>query len=116
MSESPPSPVRNTKHHEFEREFGATSRSVEDLSIEDLKDIKLSVTADIGECVLRVRDIVNLKRGSILALGKNAGEMADIQINGVPLGKAEIVVLGDMLHVRIAEIFGAQEKDENEGA
>jgi len=42
-------------------------------------------------------------------LSKLAGEMTDIYLNGLPLARGEVVVIGDTLHVRIGEIVG-QEK------
>ena len=74
-------------------------------------DIKLTVTADLGECAMYVRDILELARGSVLQLNKLAGEMADLSVNGVPFAKGEVVVLGDGLHIRIAEIYGVAQRD-----
>jgi len=85
--------------------------SGERLSIRDLAKVTLTVTADLGYCDLPVRDVLELKRGSVLPLSKLAGEMADVYVNGGPLAKAEIVVIGDALHVRIAEIHGMGEKE-----
>lgn len=111
MSQAPEKRRQNAEEHEFERELQPTQRSAEHLVIDELKDIRLSVTADLGQCRLRVRDILALKRGSLLAMDKLAGEMADIQVNGVTLAKGEVVVLGDALHVRVAEIHGTVEKE-----
>ena len=41
-----------------------------------------------------------------------AGELADICANNLPLAKGEIVVIGDALHVRLAEVNGAQERSD----
>lgn len=81
------------------------------LDFNDLRQVKLRLFADLGACPLLVREVLELKRGSVLPLDKLAGEMADIYVNGVPLARGEVVVLGDALHVRIAEIFGMGEKD-----
>jgi flagellar motor switch protein FliN/FliY len=76
------------------------------LQIEDLREVPTTVTADLGSCDIYVRDILGLDKGSVLALTKLAGEMADVMVNGVPIARGEIVVLGDSLNVRIAEIYG----------
>jgi hypothetical protein len=36
--------------------------------------------------------------------------MADITVNGIPFARGEVVVIGDMLHVRIAEIGGSADR------
>jgi flagellar motor switch protein FliN/FliY len=81
------------------------------LTMEDLRDVPATLCADLGQCDIYVRDILMLERGSVLALDKIAGEMADVLVNGVPIARGEIVVLGDSLNVRIAEIFGLTERE-----
>ncbi len=99
-----PDPARN-------EELVPVQASGDTLDVTDLRQVRLRLSADLGSCALLVREVLELKRGSVLALDKLAGEMADIYVNGVPLARGEVVVLGDALHVRIAEIFGMGEKD-----
>ena len=56
--------------------------------------------------------MLGLERGSVVPLNKLAGEMADVHVNGVPLAKGEVVVLGDSINIRIAEIFGLSAEKE----
>ena len=79
------------------------------LELRDLKRVPLVVSADLGACRMPVREVLELKRGSVIQLDKLAGEMSDVYVNGLPLAKGEIVVIGDTLHVRIGEIVGAEE-------
>ena len=79
------------------------------LELDDLRNVDLHVTADLGHSGMLVRDILELKQGSIVPLSKMAGEMTDIYVNGRPLAKGEVVVIGDTLHVRLAEIVGMNE-------
>jgi len=97
--------------HHFGNELGQGSAVHERLLIRDIVPMKLNITADLGQCSMLVRDIIELKKGSVVPLNKLAGEMADIYVNGVPLARGEVMVMGDTLQVRIAEIFGATEKD-----
>jgi flagellar motor switch protein FliN/FliY len=82
------------------------------LRVEDLKDVRLEITASLGTCTMLVRDIVELKRGAIIRLTKLAGETTDIFMNGLPLARGEIVVIGDALHVRVSELVGQEERGE----
>lgn len=82
------------------------------LGVRDLRDVPLTLTADLGRCTMMVRDVLELKRGSVIALDKLAGEMTDIYVNGIPLAKGEVVVIADSLHVRIADILGANESND----
>lgn len=102
---------REAEEHEFNEELLNAVPAQECLELDDLDEVKLEISADLGQCSVQVRDVLELQKGSILALNKLAGEMADIYVNGVPFGRGEVVVLVDTLHVRVAEIIGAIEKD-----
>ena len=102
---------RDTEDHAFDDELQASDSVQEHLDISDLGEVRLEISADLGQCSISVREVLELQRGSVLTLNKLAGEMADIYINNVPFGKGEVVVLVDSLHVRLAEIIGATEKD-----
>jgi flagellar motor switch protein FliN/FliY len=102
---------RTPSDHAFDDELMAVEPAQEHLSVEDIAEVKLEVSADLGQCTVTVRDVLELQKGSVLALNKLAGEMADLYINNVPFAKGEVVVLVDSLHVRVAEIIGATERD-----
>lgn len=102
---------RAPEDHHFEDELRPLQGADDHASLGDLKDVKLELNADLGECRLLVREVLELRRGSVLPLNKIAGEMAELYINGVYFAKGEIVVLGDGLHVRIAEIAGVSMQD-----
>ncbi len=101
--------------HEFEEVLSLDEASEEHLVVDDLKKVRLTLTVDLGETAITVRDVLELKQGSVIQLNKPAGEMTDIYINGIPLAKGEVVVIADALHVRVAEIFGASPVEEKEG-
>ena len=101
----------DARNHEFEDEFSGGVTAQEHLMVEDLGEVTLEISADIGECKITVREILEMKSGTVLPLDKVAGEMADVYVNGVVFARGEVVVLVDSLHVRLAEIVGAFEKD-----
>jgi flagellar motor switch protein FliN/FliY len=107
--ENDPHPARD---YTLDEEFVPVQESSERLDLTDLSNVKLGITAELGRCSLVVGEVLELKRGSVLPLDKLAGEMADLYINGIPFGRGEVVVLGDTLHVRIAEIHGFSDKEE----
>ena len=98
---------REAQDHDFEEvERDGIPDSSQHLELEDLRGVVLNVAATLGKCFLRVRQVLELKEGTVVPLDKMAGEMSDISINGLPLAKGEVVVIGDVLHVRIAEVTG----------
>ncbi len=79
------------------------------LALDDVMNVRLTVTADLGHAPLKVREVVALKVGSIVTLNKMAGELTDIYVNGLPLARGEVVVINDSLHVRMSEILDTVE-------
>jgi len=73
------------------------------LSLKDLHRVPFHITAELGQTAMKVRDVLALKVGSVVVLDKFAGQLADLAVNGLPLAKGEVVVMGDSIHIRIAD-------------
>ena len=111
MSDEKRNTERGAQPHGFEEELTPVETGAESLSWGALGDVSFHVTAELGSCQMLVRDVLTLRKSSVVPLDKMAGEMADIEVNGVPIGKGEVVVIGDTLHIRMAEIYGAPDKE-----
>lgn len=90
---------------QLDRELSPVPESGEHLVMDDLSEVKVTLSADLGRCTVLVREVLELRRSSVLPLDKLAGEMVDLYLNGIPFAKGEVVVIGDNLHVRIAEVI-----------
>ena len=110
MSDSTGSEPRN---HEFTEITNTGAGIREHLRLRELQNVSLSVSADLGHATMLVREVLELERGSVVPLDKLAGEMTDIFVNELPLAKGEVVVIGDALHVRVAEIIGQTERQDD---
>ncbi|MBX7257143.1 MAG: FliM/FliN family flagellar motor switch protein [Candidatus Hydrogenedentes bacterium] len=104
--------TRTTREHTFEEIVPRTGLPQRRLVIDDLKSVKLLISADLGTCKMLVREVLDLKRGSVVQLNKLAGEMTDIYLNSLPLARGEVVVIGDSLHVRVGELVGQEKTDD----
>jgi len=107
---NPPEPV----NHEFpEMQLGAGAAPADHLVLEDMSKVRLGITASLGHTSMLVRDILDLKIGSVVPLDKLAGEMTDIYLNDLPLARGEVVVIEGNYGVRIREIVSRQERLRN---
>jgi len=77
----------------------------EKASLEMLLDIGLQVTVELGRTKMTIRDVLSLGPGTVVELNRVAGEPVDILINGKPIAKGEVVVIGDMFGVRVTDIL-----------
>ncbi len=79
------------------------------LTLKDLHKVPFTITAELGQTAMKVRDVLALKVGSLVVLDKYAGQMADVAINGLPMAKGEVVIIGDSIHIRIADTAAGSE-------
>ena len=58
-----------------------------------LNDIKIALTIEIGRTSLKIKDLLNLTKDSVIDLNKNAGEPVDIYANGKLISKGTIITV-----------------------
>ena len=69
-----------------------------------LNNVQVDITVELGRKEMVVRELMDLKEESVIAIHKLAGEAFDILINGRPFAEGEIVVVTDMMGVRITRL------------
>ncbi len=70
-----------------------------------LANVPLAITVKLGATCMTVRDVLTLKKGSVVKLDRLAGEMADLYVNENYLGKAEVIVVGDTMALRVSDLI-----------
>lgn len=68
-----------------------------------IADIPVDVTVELDRKVMTVREILNLRRGSVICMTRSAGENIDILAGGAILGFGEIVIIENTMGVRITD-------------
>ncbi len=74
-------------------------------NLDMLMDIGLQITVELGRARMTIKEVLSLGPGTVVELNRVAGEPVDILINGKPIAKGEVVVLGDMFGVRVTDII-----------
>lgn len=72
---------------------------------EDLLDMKVIFSADLGATQIPLHDILRYEKGSIIDLQKPAGASVEIFVNDRVVGKGEVMVYERNLAIRINEIL-----------
>ncbi len=79
--------------------------------ISRLSEIPMELSVEIGRTRTTVGEALELRVGSIVALGRQAGEPVDLLVNGSPIARGEVVVVDERYGLRITEILdGRQEQ------
>jgi flagellar motor switch protein FliN/FliY len=79
-------------------------------SLDLVMDIPLRVTVELGATKLKIKDVLELGRGSVVELSRLAGEPVDLLVNGKLMAKGEVVVINENFGLRITEIVGRAER------
>jgi len=80
-----------------------------ELNIDNLLDISVEISVEIGRTKMSIGELLAMSKGSIIELNKLAGESVEVYVNEKLLGKGEIVVANERLGVRVTEIVTPKE-------
>ncbi|NLJ24107.1 MAG: hypothetical protein GX354_01620 [Firmicutes bacterium] len=78
--------------------------------MELVKDVVLSIQAELAKTELEIGELLQLKIGDVVKLGKMAGEPMELSLNGHYIARGEVLVLDDRLGIRISEIISAADR------
>lgn len=70
-----------------------------------IKDVEIDLTVELGRTKMRVKEILELDKGSIIELDRLAGEHVDLYANGTLICKGEVVVIKDNFAFRVLNII-----------
>lgn len=73
--------------------------------IELLKDVSLTVQAELGRTRRQVKDILRLQVGTVLQLDKEAGDPVDVLVNEKAIARGKVVEIDGQYGVQITEIL-----------
>ena len=69
-----------------------------------LNDVQIVLTIEVGRTQIKIRDLLNLSKDSIVELNKNAGEPVDIYANGKLISQGNIISSNGKYCVRLTSI------------
>lgn len=71
-------------------------------------NVVLGVRVELGRCSLRVRDVLALGVGSLVALDRAAGAPVDLYVNDKRVAEGELIALDERYGVRIVRLLGSE--------
>ncbi len=75
------------------------------LNFDKMMDISVTLVTELGSTMVSVEDYLKLTKGSVIDLGKPAGESVELYVNKKIVGKGEVMVYEENLAIRINEIL-----------
>lgn len=91
------------------RDLAGAPASGDRASLELLSDVDLDLRIELGRTQMFLEDVLKLKRGSVVALDKLAGDPVDVFVNGRMVARGEVLVLNDNFCVRVTELVSGDD-------
>ena len=79
-------------------------------AIGDFSPVPLKISAELGKAHLKVKDLINLKEGSVIKLDKPADESVTLLANQTPFALGEVVVINERFGIRLTHFVDGKNK------
>lgn len=77
-----------------------------------LENIGVTLTVEVGRATLTIRDLLRLSEGSVVELDRMAGDPLDVLVNGTPIARGEVVMVGDRFGIRFGQVISPEDRAE----
>ncbi len=105
ITDAAPAPMRN-----FDAD--AASAGLPPGSLDNILEIPVTLTVEIGSTKVAIRNLLQLNQGSVVELDRLAGEPLDVLVNGTLIAHGEVVVVNEKFGIRLTDIISPIERIE----
>ncbi len=91
-------------------ESSTSLSSGEDLNLDVILDIPVTISMEIGSTKINIRNLLQLNQGSVVELDRMAGEPLDVVVNGTLIAHGEVVVVNEKFGIRLTDIISPAER------
>ena len=78
--------------------------------LDAILDIPVTITMEVGRSQISIRSLLQLNQGSVVELGRVAGEPLDVLVNGTLIAHGEVVVVNDKFGIRLTDVISQTER------
>lgn len=79
-------------------------------NLEAILDIPVSLSVQIGQTKISIKNLLQLNQGSVVELERLAGEPLDVMVNNTLVAHGEIVVVNEKYGIRLTDIVSTHER------
>ena len=69
-----------------------------------MRKIPVTLTLEVGSADVSLHELMNIAKDSVIELDTLAGEPLTIKVNGIAIGRAEVVAAGENYGLKVVEI------------
>ena len=93
-----------------ELEDSAVQGAGQAADLDSILDISVSLSVEIGQTDLSIRNLLQLNQGSVVELDRLAGEPLDVLVNGTLVAHGEVVVVNEKFGIRLTDVVSTHER------
>ncbi|MDM8347740.1 flagellar motor switch protein FliN [Pseudomonas sp. sp1636] len=96
-------------------EFGSVPKGnlpihLEGPNLDVILDIPVSISMEVGNTDITIRNLLQLNQGSVIELDRLAGEPLDVLVNGTLIAHGEVVVVNEKFGIRLTDVISPSER------
>jgi flagellar motor switch protein FliN/FliY len=88
----------------------SATASGDDVNLDVILDIPVTISMEIGNTKINIRNLLQLNQGSVVELDRMAGEPLDVMVNGTLIAHGEVVVVNEKFGIRLTDIISPAER------
>ncbi|GGE58439.1 flagellar motor switch protein FliN [Streptosporangium jomthongense] len=73
-------------------------------------DIPVSISMEVGNTQIPIRNLLQLNQGSVIELDRLAGEPLDVLVNGTLIAHGEVVMVNEKFGIRLTDVISPGER------
>ncbi len=90
------------------QEEGTEQKELRELGF--LLDVPLQVSVELGRSRVLIKDLLQMREGSVIELDKLAGEPLEVYVNSHLIARGEAVVVDDKVGLRLTDVVSPSER------
>ncbi len=79
-------------------------------NLDVILDIPVSISREVGNTDITIRNLLQLNQGSVIELDRLAGEPLDVLVNGTLIAHGEVVVVNEKFGIRLTDVISPSER------
>jgi len=87
-----------------------SSAALDAPNFEVILDIPVTISMEVGNTEISIRNLLQLNQGSVIELDRLAGEPLDVLVNGTLIAHGEVVVVNEKFGIRLTDVISQSER------
>lgn len=103
----------NDESQQFSKTDPIGGSAIDEDKLADILDIPVTISLEVGQNDITIRNLLQLNPGSVVELSRLAGEPLDVMINGTLIAHGQVVVINEKYGIQLTDVISQAERIKN---